>query len=766
MKRVQSLILMLAVAMMAVATTFTGRVIDETGAPVAFANIVVLNPDSAYIAGATTDDAGVFVVECHHDCAIIKVSYLGYQTQYLPTTGDLGTIQLQPEATLLGEVTVKAAMPVHRLTSEGMVTDVENTLLGRVGTAEEVLQNLPGVQKKDDGIEVFGKGSPLIYINGRQLRDNRELEQLKSEDIKSVEVITNPGARYKADVEAVIIIKTKRAQGEGFSFDTQASYYQSQNTDLALGLNWNYRRGGLDIFGSEWYNEDQSFQGDYIALDVAADTIWHLDNRTDSHGHNRSIYSAIGLNYVFNDNHALGFRYDTRHFFRHQMDGTFTADVIADGAFYDHLVNTTRHRTTSNMPHTLNAYYNGRVGKTTIDLNLDYMFYKDRTSQVNDEVSQELDSRVVTSQSLVRNQLLAGKLVLSWNLWGGNFSAGTEVSDTHRNDDYVNPEQVVPTSFTEQREQGYAFFAEYSRGLPFGNVRVGLRNENVTSDYYNQGVRVDEQSRTYHHLFPNVGLSARFGQVQMMLNYAMKIQRPHYWELRGNVSYGNRFAWESGNPLLRPTILNTVSAMAMYRWMNLMVDYKHSRDPIVNVGQEVPGSEATTLITKDNVDHSDKLRVMMVFSPSFGIYQPQWTLGLIKDWIKIPSPTGYISPSKSIFLLQLNNNLRFTPTLTAMASLQLISKGDMENVSITRMGYLLDVSLTKTFFNDRLSVKVAGKNLLNSLDHVHLRYGLRQLYQESHRDSRELEVTIKYKFNAAQSKYRGTGAGQAERERM
>ena len=90
----------------------------------------------------------------------------------------------------------------------------------------------------------------------------------------------------------------------------------------------------------------------------------------------------------------------------------------------------------------------------------------------------------------------------------------------------------------------------------------------------------------------------------------------------------------------------------------------------------------------------------------------------------------------------------------------------MENVSLTRAVCNLNLSLTKTFLNDRLSVKIAGRNLLDAQESVVLRYGLRNMCQESHRDSRELQVTVRYKFNTAQSKYRGTGAGSDEKARL
>ena len=763
-----TLMMAILVVMTAVAETFTGRVVDEAQSPVPFANVVLLNAsDSAFVAGTMTDDNGLFTLTGDAMKPIIKISYLGYKTRVMDaTTHDMGTIALEPEATVLGEVVVKGQRPAFKLTTEGLKTEVENTLLSKVGTAKAVLENLPGVQRKKDGIEVFGKGTPLIYINGRKLQNQTELDQISSEDIQSVELITSPGAKYDATVESVILIKTKRPQGEGFSFNTQASYYLGEGPDLALGVNWNYRHRGLDVFGSVWYNDDRNIENDDFVFDVQADTTWRMNEHSDIKSHFNSIYTSAGVNYIFNDNHSMGFRYDTKAYFLQRTRGIFTADVMANGDFYDHLENGVLMNTKSNMPHTLNAYYNGKVGKTSIDFNTDYIFYKNRKRQFNDEVSQEHQSRTVTSTSVIRNQLWAAKLVLSWPLWGDSLQVGSEYDHTRRNDDYINPEQVVPTSFTEQKERNYIFFAEYAHPLPFGQLKVGLRNENVNSDYYSQGVRMAEQSRNYHHFFPSVGLMARTGDVQLMLNYAMKIKRPNYWQLRGSVTYANRFTWDSGNPLLKPTINNEVSLMAMYKWVNLMVGYKHDRDVIVNVAHEIPGSEATTLMTHENADHEDALRVMLTLSPRFRLYQPSLTLGMIKEWIKIPSPIGFISPKSPFYLVQFNNNFQILPTLTANVNFDFTSRGDMQNVTLTKPGYRLNFGATKTFLNDRLSVQVTGHNLLNSQEHYKLRYGLRTMCQTQRRDAREVEFTVRYKFNAAQSKYKGTGAGASEKERL
>lgn len=763
-----TLIIALVIALAAAASTFTGRVVDETNAPAPFVNVVLLNAsDSAFVAGTTTDTDGRFSLTGNATRPIVKITYLGYKTLVLDAAGnDLGTITLEPEATMLGEVVVKGQRPAFKLTTEGLKTEVENTLLSKVGTAKAVLENLPGVQRKKDGVEVFGKGTPLIYINGRKLQSHTELDQISSEDIQSVELITNPGAKYDATVESVILIKTKRPQGEGFSFNTQASYYAAERPDLDLGTNWNYRNKGLDVFGSVWYNDGRSKQDDDVILDVKADTLWHMDELMDIKSHYNSLYTSIGTNYIFNDNHSAGFRYDTKAYFLDRTSGTFTADVIANGQFYDHLDNSLYESTKHNMPHTLNAYYNGKVGKTSIDFNTDYVFFKNRETHYNDEVSQEQQSRTVTSYSAVRNQLCATKLVLSWNLWGGNLEVGSEYDHTRRNDDYINPEQVVPTSFTEQRENNYILFAEYARPLPFGQMKVGLRNENVTTNYYNQGVRIAEQSRSYHHLFPSVGFMAAAGPVQLIANYAAKIKRPYYHELSSSVTYANRFTWQSGNPLLKPSIRHEASLMAMYRWVTLMLNYKHTDDQIVNVGREVAGSESITWLYRENVDNEDAVMLMVTLSPRFGLYQPSLTMGMMKEWIKIPSPAGVISPERPIWIAQFNNNFRLTSTLTASADFSFTSKGNQENISLTKARYRLDLSVTKSFLGDHLSVMVKGHNLLNSQDQVRLNYGARTLWQNSRNDSREVEFTVRYKFNAAQSKYKGTGAGSSEKERL
>lgn len=212
----------------------SGKVVDENNSPMAFANVFVLTADSMFITGSVTDQEGVFAFDTPADGHFLKISYIGYKENLLRLRDkeDFGIITLAIDSKMLNEVIVKGNLPVIRLKGEAIVTTVENTVLSEVGSANDVIGKLPGVTRGKESFEVFGKGVPLIYINGKKVRDSQELEQLNSSEIKHIELITNPGARYDATVKSVIRVQTLRRKGEGLGVDLRTSYYQSRNTDL------------------------------------------------------------------------------------------------------------------------------------------------------------------------------------------------------------------------------------------------------------------------------------------------------------------------------------------------------------------------------------------------------------------------------------------------------------------------------------------------------------------------------------------------------
>ncbi|WP_294454009.1 carboxypeptidase-like regulatory domain-containing protein, partial [uncultured Bacteroides sp.] len=165
------------------AQSVSGKLIDENSHPLPYANVVLLSlPDSAFVSGTVSGEDGSFTLETTSENQIVKISSIGHKTVYKPTVpANIGIVQLASDAQMLGEVVVKGNLPVTRMKGDAMVTSVENSVLSKVGSANDVLTKIPGITKKQDAFEVFGKGTPLIYINGRKLHDLSELEQLNSD---------------------------------------------------------------------------------------------------------------------------------------------------------------------------------------------------------------------------------------------------------------------------------------------------------------------------------------------------------------------------------------------------------------------------------------------------------------------------------------------------------------------------------------------------------------------------------------------------------
>ena len=255
MKRLVLFSVMCLVAIASIAQGISGRVIDEQSQPMPFANVVLVNrSDSAFVAGAVTKDDGTFSIATDRNDGLLKVTSVGYIIRYIDARqGNMGDIQMQPDTQMLGEVVVKGSRPLIKMKDDALVTTVEGSYLSKTGTAGDVLGKIPGVISNHGSVEVIGRGTPLIYINGRQMRNQSELDQLSSDQIKDVEVVMTPGAKYDATVKAVIRIKTIRPVGEGFSFNSRTVAGVNHYVYGLEELNLNYRTGGLDIFGMAEY---------------------------------------------------------------------------------------------------------------------------------------------------------------------------------------------------------------------------------------------------------------------------------------------------------------------------------------------------------------------------------------------------------------------------------------------------------------------------------------------------------------------------------
>ena len=755
------------------AQNITGKVMNTKGEPLAFANVVLLNrTDSAFVKGAVSGEDGSFVIDSSCNGGIIKVTSVGYKTVCKDCEGEnIGIIKMEEDSETLGEVVVKSSLPKTILKNGGMTTTVAGSVLEKAGTMEHLLDRIPKVSAQNGSIEVFGRGEPVIYINGRQMRSRSELDRLQSDNIKSVEVITNPGARYAASTRAVIRITTKKIQGEGFGFDasTTGEYDEKKNFGGFGQLNMSYRKNGLELgayaFGARQYQPDNKDLQQKTYLDKT----WNQKSEIRQVGIIEAMNFRLDASYQLDANNSIGANFGFLRNPKQTWNGDMSSLILQDEELSE---NSDSHADFFWQKNNLssNIYYVGKIGKLGIDFNTDWLWSKEYQNDVTKEQYQEvgMNAQSQTAHSLTNKDyhLLASKLVLSYPLLGGDLSLGGEYSNTHRTSKY----QVVPTNLVSDddsriTESMTSSFLTYSRDFGNLSLEAGLRYEYIDFNYYEYGKYVPGQSKSYGNWFPSISLSMPVGKVQMQLSYATDIDRSPYHYLRSGIQYDNRYMYETGNPFLVSEISKNLNYELAYKWLTFDMTYSHTSHPIMSTVETYKDNPAIGLMKPVNGNSYNDVEASINLRPSFGIWYPSFTASVDKQWFDMETHDGK-SLNKPMASFRLDNTLN---TKLGMFTLMMsyITKGHEKNQYLYKPMFCTNISAYKAFLKDRLSFQLFIYDLFGTNDsHMIAHFGkIKEMVYDGLSTSK-VSLTVRYKFNTTRSKYKGTGAGESQKNRM
>ncbi len=779
-------VLMAAIVMTMTAQAKTqdwgGRVIDEKGEPMPFVNVVLLSlPDSAFVQGAMTDEQGMFKIVTNVTNGVFKVSSVGYQTLYL-NAGEGLTIQMKEDTQMLGEVVVKSQLPKTHAKGDAMRTTVAGTILEKAGTVSDALSKIPSLEaERDGGVKVLGRGDAEVYINGRRVQDVKELSRLRSDQIQHVDVVQNPGARYAASTKAVVRITLKKAQGDGFGFhDSAQGVYQYGHT-ITNNLDVNYRTGGLDITASLWagrYGHSKSRQENVLTYYAGPDRIDGVSSKENYKNVWRGWSPQLQVNYMLDENHSFGafYKYDSH------PSGGYSSLFYTDS--YENNIFKERSESDINQDdkftkHIFNAYYNGKAGQLSIDLNIDGLFDDTQSPGSTREVTTEAGgspvNRSIQSNTVSSNNFWATKLIFGYPVMKGNFSLGGEYSYNHRTDayDFMATDAVpVKTTDTEINEKSAAVFAEYGRQYGKVFAQVGLRYEHLTNDYFNFGKKQDEVCRDYGDWFPTLVVSAPIGKVQLSLSYRRDIERPNYSNLTSSTVYINRYTYQSGNPYLRPTYTHSIVLNTAYKWMNLTLNYGRIKDAFTMSTEPYPGytDPFISLVRPINSQEDyDRLTVIAYAQPVIGCWHPSWSVVAMFQNYKSPTATGeVITLSQPWINGSWRNTIELPRDLRLSADLEWATKGEYNNFHITKPRFVGSLGVQKDFSLRRLGTLTADLrciDIFNGNQTDAILYGYRELTLHNP-TRRTFTLDLTWKFNEARSKYRGSGAGDKQKARM
>ena len=643
--------------------TIRGSVIDENNEPLVCANVLLLDKaDSAFVNGVVTNQDGSFRIpgEEGRDY-LLKTSYIGYQTKIQPC-GAMNKVCLFSDTQLMKEVVISVDHPLIVHKDNGLLANVVGTPLAKMGSAAEMISHLPFVTGGVGEYMVLGHGVPVIYINGRKIRDQGELERLRADDILSAEVITTPGVEYGSDVSSVIRIRTIRRRGQGISSGF-------------LGNNFVYKDG-------EKIEEISSLQ----------------------HAHTYPTWT-----------------------------------------------------------HSVNGYYNGVFGQWNVDFNADYLLGKNNSTN---EVFNN-DDKAAQSENEVRNYLYAMRMVVKRSFRKGTLSFGTEETFTNRHDIFVQ------SGFSDNaddhiKQSIYSVFADYSLHLDKFNVAVGLRYEHQKTDYYEYGVHQDEQSPVYNDIVPVALVGYEDKGWHASLSYRLIRNNPDYHMLSSSITYSSKYMYRSGDPLLVPQKHHVFILDAGSRWafVNLFFDrtlalYTRFLKPYND--ETHPG---VLLFTMASIPTTDTYGMNLNVSPKIGCWQPQLnggmyfydadvrSLGITRHW------------NEPQFYFELDNSFTF-PDGWFLNVNGNISTAAKQSYSLIHREGTVNARLSKSFLEDALMITLTADDIFHTRYHYMDGYGVRShILTRSYNDNQRLGIQISYKFNATKSKYKGTGAGQSEKQRL
>ena len=772
MKRISILLTMLFIGTMTLfaarQSATTGRVVNTSGEPVAFATVVLL-ANEEQVDGLATEIDGTFTLTAPAGRYTLRVQYVGYEPLAreveLPRESDLGDLILTESATEIEEVVVKAQL--IRREADRFVVDVANSPVAVGKDGVELLKTAPGVWMQEDAISINGSSGTKVYINDRELKmDGAQLmtylRSLRAEDVQRIEVVPQSGADYDANSSAGIIrITLKKRRDDGLmgsaSYNFSVGEYQTMHNPY---LSLNYNRGGWNLYASGWANlgEQQAEaeeRTDYLLRDMT------LEANTSMTEQLRFAGGKAGAVYDFNAHHSLGAEFEYWHNGDEGENPSTTQ--IRQGEISSH--NEGVYRTLSNRDnYSASLSYIYRIDTLgsnlkvlsdythrTIGNSSDNETYKHFAEQVRDSLYREQTA----SQYDIFTATLALEKALSpkWMLKTGakytrNETSNNAIYRVLEGEAWV-PNTVEDYSIRYTENIGALYLIASGRFGRF-SLTAGLRGEYT----YTTG-RGESFEQEYFSLFPNAHLSWQLdkkGKHSLVASYSRTISRPNFWDLTPARQAISDYSYQTGNPDLKPAYNNQYSlTLVLWHRYSLSAGINNQTDAISQVMVADPRDPNMLILTRQNM-------------PDYNWYYASLSApAQLTKWWQWNTNISYMCLGERMSAESPLNHHNFFSWYTSM-TFQLPKKFILEcsyngmtsmtisNVSVGER-HSLNFSVKKRLLKDRMTLTLSANNVLGQAQEItasqpefRRTYRIHQAWGD-----RSFVVGINYNFNAGKA---------------
>lgn len=743
----------------------SGTVVDgQTNQPIEYGNVVLYKvKDSVMVTGSVTSDKGRFSLEkLMPGRYYIKISYIGYTTRRVDSLFispkkmeyNFGKIKLTPKNVNMKEVVIKSEKEQENYSLDKKVVNIDKNLANSGGTALDVMQNIPSVTVSADGsVAVRGNSNITFLIDGKPsalagLGGSDILSQIPASAIASIELVTNPSAKY--DPEGTggiinIILKKNTELGINGSFMGNAGSGDKYSTSARV----NVRKSDINLFASY----DGRFNNFNSAGSTARSSFFGsesslLDQLSSNKNDFRMNNFNVGGDYDFSDKDVLtlNFQYRKGDFGgTNAIDNkTFLADQLSD--YYTRASD--NDRIFNNFNYTLT--YKRKFEDKDQDLTADAM-YQNSTMNMNQNITQQYyntDLTPVPGNPLLQQSLNDGsnKMLLLQSNYAqplkdfGKIEVGfrSTFKDILSNNDYLNynyntaswATNLLSANHFEYKEQIHAIYGTYSNNIDAFRFQLGLRGEEalIHGDVTSQNLSFDDN---YFSVYPTVHLGYNFSDLdEVSMSYSRRVDRPGPRQLNPFTDYSDSLNIVQGNPKLSPQFINSYEI-----GYNKSIDktslvttffYKQNNNMISTVSQILPNG--ATFSTYDNVAKGISYGIeFIVNSPVAEWWRLNTNLSFFKSKVDDNGIIGLNQQSNS-WTAKLNSNMTLMDGLQLQimgnynSPTVLISMGNNGGFGFGGMGaqtkleaqYFMDLILRKDIMNGKLSFNLRVTDLFNS----------------------------------------------------
>jgi hypothetical protein len=775
-----------------------GSVTGENNQPVPYANVILtFATDSSIVKAVITNENGEYQFEnIEAGSYRILVAQLGFEKQYseiMEINEESAAINerkflLAASTVNLKEANVTAMKPLIEHRIDRTIVNVENSIVNAGATALEILKRSPGVLIDNDGnIALAGKQGVNVMIDGKPTylsqRDLYELlRNTGSDQLSSIEINTNPSAKYDAAGNAGIInIRMKKKQHTGFNGRAQVSYGQGVYPDLGTGFNLNYGSEKFNLFTgydymNGYYYEKINLTKKFNQGDYTSTFIQHSFDKGQFINHS----FRGGADFFLSKKHTLGFLAKGNQY-NNDDNTTSTTDIYNLSSVSDSGYTTYNHNDSKWGNYSGNVSYRFQIDTLGRELTADadyahydnhnnFIFKTDHYFTGNDFLYTEIatDEQPATIDIKAYKADYVHPFNKSIKMEAGAKSSFVVTDNDVKYYNYYSNVAVLDSGKSNHfnyKENINAAYINTSAEIGKFGLQGGLRMEQTISEG-KQFVDNYNFKHNYVEFFPSAFISYKFNDKhQTNASYSRRIDRPEYQQLNPFKYFIDPYNYMEGNPLLQPQLTNNFEISFTYLQMfTLAVKYSHTTDAMTQITKRIDSTH-TTFVTTENLDSYDNFGINL----NAPIKITEWLqstndFNLFRNKYDGISSVGPVETYLTSYTFNSTNSFSFPKGFTAELTFWYNSQMVWGTWLIDPQ-YSLSTGLSKMFMQDRFQLRVNFNDIFHTqitkstTEFQNVKADFKRVF-----DSQFFRIHLAYKFGKQMQRSRMKRNGSEEEQ--